>query len=157
MNLKKLSKPLFITGLVAGTLDCLAAVIMYYVQTGKDPMNVFRFIASGVFGTTAFSGGIPIALCGIAFHYVIAFGWTALFFWLALRAGILTRNWIISGILYGIFIWLMMNQVIVPLSMVPLKPGPKEWADSIIGAIIIIICVGLPVAFLARKYININK
>ena len=150
-RLKHVLKPLFITGLVVGTLDGLAAVIMYSIQTGKDPLNVFRFIASGVFGAAAFSGGVPMALWGIIFHYIIAFGWTILFFWLAGRFSFLRNNWIISGTIYGIFVWLMMNLVVVPLSLVPMKSSPKEWLAILKGAFILIVCVGLPVSYSARR------
>lgn len=149
-------KPMCIAGIVAGTLDGLAAVTMYYVQTGKDPLNVFRFIASGVFGTSAFTGGVPIALAGIAFHYIIAFGWTILFFWLATRIQFLTAKWIFSGIVYGIFVWLMMNIVVLPLSLVPMKSSPKEWSDIAKGMIILITCIGLPISFIAKKYLRMN-
>lgn len=149
-------KPMFIAGIVAGTLDGLAAVTMYYVQTGKDPMNVFRFIASGVFGTLAFTGGIPTALAGIIFHYIIAFGWTILFLWLAMRSRFLTANWILAGIIYGIFVWLMMNLVVLPLSLVPMKTSPKDWLDILKGMIILITCIGLPISFTAKKYMRKN-
>lgn len=142
------------TGLLIGTLDGLAATLMYSMQTGKEPLNVFRFIASGVFSAPAFSGGVPMALWGIAFHYIIAFGWTILFFRLAGRFSFLTGNWIISGIIYGIFVWLMMNVVIVPLSLVPVKAGQKEWEDILLAMLILMVCVGMPVSYSARKYLN---
>lgn len=153
-SFRNILKPLVITGLVVGTLDGLAAVGMYYVQTGNNPLNVFRFIASGIFGRPAFSGGVTMALLGLLFHYVIAAGWTILFFWLAARFFYLTKNWIVSGVMYGIFIWLMMNLVIVPLSLVPMKDGPKEWAGIIKGVLILIVCVGLPVAYSAKRYLR---
>jgi hypothetical protein len=153
-KLNNVVKPLVITGLVAGTLDAWGAIIIYFVQTGKDPFNVFRFIASGVFGQTALSGGVPMALWGIAFHYIIAFGWTVLFFLLAGRFLFLTRNWIISGIIYGIFVWLMMNLVVMPASLAHMKTGPKEWAGIIKGVLILIVCVGLPVSYSARRYLK---
>jgi hypothetical protein len=99
---------------------------MYSLQTTKDPLNVFRFIASGVFGSLAFSGGVPMAFRGIGFHYIIAAGWTILFFWLEGRFLFVTTNWIISGVIYGIFVWLMMNLDVVPLSLVPMKASPRE-------------------------------
>jgi len=145
-------KTLLITALIVGTLDGLAAIVMYFVQTGKDPLNIFRFIASGVFGVAAFNGGVPMALLGIVFHYIIAFGWTILFLGLAGRFVFLTRNWIISGIIYGIFVWLMMNLVVIPLSLVPMKAGPKEWTGILKGVLILIVCLGLPVSYSARKY-----
>jgi hypothetical protein len=151
--IKNIFKALFITSLVVGTLDGSAAAILYSVETGKDPLNVFRFIASGVFGAPALSGGLPMALWGMAFHYIIAFGWTILFFWLAGRFLWLSRNWIISGIMYGIFVWLMMNLVVVPVSLVPMKASPKEWASILKGVLILIACIGLPVSFAARRYL----
>lgn len=154
MNLKNLLKPLVITGLIAGTLDGLAACMMYSVSSGKDPMNVFRFIASGVFGTPAFRGGVTMAVWGIVFHYVIAFGWTLLFFWLAVRLRVITKNWIISGFFYGIFVWLVMSQIVVPLSLVPMNPNPKEWTEMLKAAIILIICIGLPVSYSAKRHLS---
>lgn len=153
-TLKDVLKPLIITGLIAGTLDGLAACIMYVISSGKDPMNVFRYIASGVFGPDAFNGGVPMALWGIAFHYFIAFGWTVLFFIVALRASMLTRNWIVSGILYGIFVWAIMNLVIVPLSLVPMKSGGREWLGMIKAALVLIVCIGLPVSYSAKRHLS---
>lgn len=151
-NLNRIKpKTIFITGFIAGTLDGLAAAIMYYVQAGKDPLNVYRFIASGVLGMEAFNGGVPVAILGIVFHYIIAFGWTILFFVIARRVDILLKNWFVSGVLYGIFVWLLMNLVVVPLSLVPMKPGPREWPEILKGATILILCIGLPIAFSASK------
>ncbi len=153
-TLKDVLKPLIITGLIAGTLDGLAACIMYIISFGKDPMNVFRYIASGAFGADAFTGGIPMAIWGILFHYVIAFGWTILFFWLAIRFSILATRWIIYGIVYGIFVWAMMNLVVVPLSLVPMKSGGREWFGMIKAALVLIMCIGLPVSYSAKRHLS---
>jgi len=152
--LNTILKPLLITGLIAGTLDGLAAVIMYYSKTGNNPMNVFRYIASGVFGSDAFSGGTLMAVWGIVFHYLIAFGWTTLFFLVATRLTILTRNWIVSGIIYGIVVWMGMSLVVVPLSNVPVSAGPKEWVGVIRAIAVLIVCIGFPAAYAAKKYVS---
>lgn len=142
------------TGLTAGTLDGLAAAISYFISTGKDPLHVYRYVASAIFGMDAFSGGVPMAICGIVFHYIIASGWTIVFFALAVRLRSFLKNWIVSGILYGISVWIMMNLVIVPLSNVPANTGPKEWSAILKGAIILILCIGLPIAYSASKYLK---
>lgn len=90
-------KTIFRAALLAGTLDGLAAALKYIVDTGKDPMNVFRFIASGVFGSKDFEGGITMGLWGIFFHYLIATGWTVLFFIAYPRIKPLSRNKYITG------------------------------------------------------------
>ena len=141
-----------VAGLVAGTLDGLAAALLYVIKSGKDPLNVYRFIASGVFGKDAFAGGVPMALWGIFFHYVIATGWALLFFATYPRLAILGSKKVISGIGYGLFVWLMMNLVVVPLSNV--QSGPMTINGVITGILVLMLCIGLPISFLAGKFYN---
>ncbi|HXB93468.1 MAG TPA: hypothetical protein VNU72_14315, partial [Puia sp.] len=71
---------LLLAALIAGTLDASAAIISYYLHGGHQPARIFRFIASGVFGKQATSGGTDMVVYGVLFHYFIAFCFTAVFF-----------------------------------------------------------------------------
>jgi uncharacterized membrane protein YagU involved in acid resistance len=144
-------KTIIKTGLLAGTLDGLAAALLYSIPSGKDPLNVYRFIASGVFGKEAFQGGVIMAMLGILFHYVIATGWTVLFFAAYPRIELLSKSKIATGIFYGIFVWIMMNLVVVPLSSVSMK-GSRELSSIIIGMAVLIFCIGLPISWMASRY-----
>ncbi len=144
-------KTIIQTGLLAGTLDGLAAALLYSIPTGKDPLNVFRFIASGVFGKEAFAGGVAMAMYGIFFHYVIATGWTVLFFLAYPRLPLLSKNKIVTGLLYGVFVWLMMNLVVLPLSNVPMG-GEREVTDIIKGMVVLMICIGIPISWLVSRH-----
>lgn len=94
-----------------------------------------------------------MALAGIFFHYVIATGWTVLFFMLYPRVAILSKSKVVTGVFYGIFVWLMMNLIVVPLSNVPIRPGPREVSDVVTGMLVLIVCVGLPISFMiSRNY-----
>lgn len=53
------------TGLLVGTLDISAAIINYTLSYQKNPVRVFQFIASGVFGKEAFSGNSSMIFYGI--------------------------------------------------------------------------------------------
>lgn len=143
-------RPIVTIGIMAGTLDGLAAVLMYFISTAKDPLNVFRFIASGIFGKDAFAGGVLMAMTGLLFHYLIAIGWTGLFFLAYQKLSLLTRSVIILGVGYGIFVWLMMNLIVVPLSRVPSMPITAQGAGT--GILILILCVGLPVSIFTRRF-----
>jgi hypothetical protein len=161
---------IILAGLIAGTLDITAACIQYYSRTGKGPGNVLRFVASGVFGTDAFTGGTATAAWGLLFHFVAAFGATIFFFWLYPKMKILAVNKLLTGIVYGLFVWAVMNLVVVPLSNVPAKSKlwatvtgadgkshtalqlPADPTQMIIGIIIIIICIGLPVSLIISRY-----
>lgn len=157
MNLMALQKirSIVFAGIIAGTLDGLAAAIIYFLRTGKNPLAVYRFIASGIFGQEALSGGTSMALLGIFFHYGIAFGWTLLFFRVCLKLSFLLKNWIVSGIAYGLVVWLSMNLIVLPLSRVP--SSTITLSSAIIGISVLMVCIGLPIAFIANKYYQKNR
>ncbi len=142
-------------GLLAGTMDGLAAALLYVIRTGKNPLAVYRFVASGVFGQEALSGGVLMGLTGILFHYLIAMGWTILFFVVGVRIPILLKNWFISGIAYGLFVWLMMNLVVLPFSRVSALSMTVN--GVLIGISVLMVCIGLPISFLAHKYHSTHK
>jgi hypothetical protein len=58
---------ILLAGVIAGTLDIIAACTQYYINTGKGPGNVLRYVASGVFGKKAFAGGVSMAAWGYSF------------------------------------------------------------------------------------------
>lgn len=157
MNLMALQKTRSIAfaGIIAGTLDGLAAALIYFLRTGKNPLAVYRFIASGIFGQEALSGGASMALLGIFFHYGIALGWAWLFFIACPKLSILLKNWLVSGIFYGLVVWLSMNLVVLPISRVP--STTITLSGAIIGISVLMVCVGLPIAFLASKYYQNNR
>jgi hypothetical protein len=133
--------------LIAGTLDALGAIIVYQA----DPAQMFRYIASGAFGgEKAFAGGSIMVVWGVLFHYVIAFGWTVFFFSIYSSVPVLRKNRYITGTIYGVFIWVIMNRVVVPLSAI--TPRPFNFQSAVIGASILIVAVGLPIAMLAHRY-----
>jgi len=138
-------------GIITGALDGLAAALLFSIPSGKDPMIVFRFIASGVFGKEAFAGGVPMALWGGLFHFIIATGWTLLFFLAYPRITLLSKNKIATAIFYGFFVWLMMNLVVVPLSNVTMA-GSREISGIIKGVVVLILCIGLPNTWITSKY-----
>lgn len=143
-------RTILLSGLLVGTLDICTACCQYFIKTGKDPANVLRYVAGGVFGKEAFSGGTPMALWGLFFHYLIAMSFTIFFFFIYPRIETMARNRVITGIVYGLFIWLVMNKLVVPLSK--LDPVPFQWKSALIGASILIVMIGIPLSFIAYKY-----
>lgn len=139
-------------GVVAGTLDGLAASIQYYISTGKDPMNVFVYIASGVFGKAAFGGGWSMALWGVIFHYGIATIWSAAVFMLTGPIRKLLPHRVLRPVALGIAIWLAMNLIVLPLSNVP--PITIRLDRAILGAAILIVCVAFPIDILVGRHIR---
>jgi len=141
--------------LVTGTADIGRALLKCYLESGNNPVRVLYFIASAVFGDEAFDGGTIMAASGLLFHYLIAFIWTILFFkWYPWLPGIKKNKWL-TGLLYGIFIWLVMNLVVVPLSRTP--PVPFDPQQMIYGLLILTVAVGIPLSFIIGQHYSENR
>ena len=144
-------------GLIAGALDITAACIHAFIKNDTAPMQVLRGVASGAFDPKTFSSPALLALCGLLIHFFIAISFTFFFFFLARLIPSLVRFPIPIGILYGVFVWGTMRFIILPyISRLNPKPivGQEAIINALIAAGIIVICVGIPVVFLARKYVR---
>ncbi|MCF3111987.1 DUF1440 domain-containing protein [Niabella sp. CC-SYL272] len=148
--MKKILLPALKAGMLVGTLDILAAFLHYYLATGKNPLFIFRYIASALLGPAAFSGGTEMYIAGFLLHYLVALSFTLFFFWLYPRLAVLRKNPVATGIFYGLFIWSVMNIIIVPLSRIGRFPNTAS--GILISASILILAIGLPLAFITRHY-----
>jgi hypothetical protein len=135
-------------GLLAGTLDIIAACGLFNIRTGLDPIIVLRYVASGALGAKAMTGGLSTALLGLLFHFAIAFSWTILFF---LTLPKLPKgNWMPYGLLYGVVVWMVMNLIVLPMTRVTMRPF--TWDGILTGAVVLMFAIGLPISYLAHKY-----
>lgn len=142
-------KLILLSGLVVGTLDILAAFVDYYVATGNGPSGVLRYIASGVFGNEAFAGSNVMIFWGLFFHYVIAYSFTILFFWLYPQIKFMRTNPFITAVLYGILMWIITVLIIVPLSNTP--PMPFVFWKAVKSVLILIFMISLPLVFISKR------
>lgn len=138
---------ILITGLIAGTLDILAAI---FILAGGNAGGVFKYIASGTFGKTAFDGGNEMVFWGVFFHYLIALFWTALFFVLYPKLTFLKLNKWLNAFIYGIIVWTVMNLLILPFTKI--APQTFTLSGVLKNIVILIICIGLPVSLSADKF-----
>jgi hypothetical protein len=137
--------------LLAGTLDITAAVLYYLGPSSTRAARMLRGIASGVLGARAFDGGAATALLGLALHYLIALIWTVVFVVAFRRLGALRRHLVLTGVAYGVIVWLVMNLVVLPLSNV--SRAPFDLRAAVIAAIILILCIGLPISQVIGRYL----
>lgn len=144
-NLKLILK----AGLIAGTLDIIAAFLNFYFKTGKNVTIVLKYIASAIFGKDAMGGGDGMALAGLLFHYVIALLFTVFFALIYKKMWSWFQHTLLIAIIYGVFVWLVMNLIIVPQTLA--AQIPFSWSAGITSCLILIICIGYPLAYIFRK------
>lgn len=143
-------QPIFLGGLIAGTLDLTAACVYSWMRASVSPIRVFQFIASGVLGTDSFTGGAKTAVLGVALHFLIATGATAVFYFASRAWFFLIEHPIVAGLLYGIPVYAFMNFVVLPLSQIQQRSQPMS--ARIINLAILMFCIGLPIALIVRRY-----
>ncbi len=136
-------------GLIAGVLDLTAAFINSALR-GRGPVWVLQSISSGLLGADSYKGGFATAALGVALHFLIATVATAFYYAASRKLKFLVDKAIVFGLLYGVVVYAFMNMVVLPLafsSRISLPLGAV-----ITGLIIHMLCVGLPIALVVRRY-----
>jgi len=143
-----LTKAIITGGLSVGVLDFLGACVSN-ASRGVTPMRIGQSVASGLLGARAFQGGYKTATLGVVLHFVIAFIWATVFVLASRRLPLLTQQTILSGALYGLFVFWFMQLVVLPLSAISFK---QTFATRVVitGMIVHVLCVGLPIAIATR-------
>jgi len=144
------TRVIFWAGLIAGTLDLTGACVVSWLRAGVTPVRIFQSVASGLYGPASFTGGAKTAVIGVVLHFIIATTWAAVYYLASRRLSFLIDHTIIAGVSYGVFVWTFMNFVVLPLSAVAKRPVPLS--ARIIGMLIIVFCIGLPIAFIIRRF-----
>ena len=113
--------------LISGVLDATAGVIVYWIFKGLNPLQVLQYIASGIFGPLVINGSFLYVLIGLALHFLIAFAFTCVYYLAFPFIQSFAKNTYLNGLIYGAFIWLFMNYLILPNSNIP--HAPKDFVS----------------------------
>ena len=142
------ARTIAITGLIVGAMDITSAIIIT-ISRGGTVTRLMQFIASGLLGPKAFQGGAGTVALGWGLHFLIAFSLVAVFYAASRSFPFLRQRAVISGIIYGLIVFGVMNLVVLPLSAA--KPRHSLSGDLIqIG--IHMFVIGLPTALLVRRF-----
>ena len=144
------TKTILWSGLVAGILDAIAGVIVYFIFFNLTPLQVLQFIATGIHGPEAMNGGIPMIIAGTIYHFIIAYGFAIIYFFIYPKLSFLRKNISLMGLLFGLGIWLVMNLIVLPQSNIPKSSFDINLA--IVGIIWHMVLVGLPIALITSLY-----
>jgi hypothetical protein len=136
-------------GAACAVLDGLAARVQFGLK-GIKPLHVWQGVASGLLGERAFREGWMSGGFGRLLHFVIVLSVATVFVAASTQFPFLARAYWISGPLYGVIVFLVMN-----LAVAPLSARPKRQASSqliFVQLIIHVFFVGLPMAIAANRF-----
>jgi hypothetical protein len=135
-------------GLIAGILDITSAFVIAEIR-GTGSIRMLQGIASGLLGRRSFEGGLATAGLGLAIHFLIAFTAAAVFYAASRKFSSLTQHAVVSGLLYGIAIYIFMYWMVVPLAF---PTARHSMSRDVIAVIIHIVLIGLPIALVVRRF-----
>jgi hypothetical protein len=139
-------------GLIAGTLDITYACVFSYLRSGRTPTFILQSVASGALGRRAFEGGAKTAALGLAFHFLIALIAATVYYFASRVLRFMVTQVIISGLLYGVCVYLVMNCIVLRLSAIHATVYPWSYPKSVLisGLLIHMFGIGLPIALAVR-------
>ena len=137
-----------VAGLVVGILDITSAFVIAAIR-GTGSLRMLQGIASGLIGARSFEGGLTTAACGLAIHFLIAFTVVTIFYLASRRINFLTEHPVVSGVLYGIAVYLFMYWVVIRLVFPNAHPSLTR---DVTAVLVHISLIGLPTALIIRRY-----
>jgi hypothetical protein len=143
-------KPVVFAWLLCGTLDIVYAAVTSVIA-GGTVSSMLHAVASGPFGDGARTWGIGGDIAGLATHFAIMGAMVAFWFFVARRWTALTAwPWWLTGTIYGLILYTIMNGIVLPLRFGSPFPNP-DMTRNAIALFPHIFFVGWPLAWLTRK------
>jgi hypothetical protein len=156
INRNSLLRLSVIGGIISGFLHFLIQQGIVFGLILKTPIiSSLQFVASGIMGDAAFTGGLATALLGLVLDFIMITIMAGVFIFSVDRIPLLRRNVILGSILYGFGVFIVMNLIVLPLSAAPVLPAPPLWLliELVLQHILLI---GLPLGILMQRNANVH-
>jgi hypothetical protein len=137
-----------IAGAVVGVLDISSALIIWW-QRGVGWRRGLQGLAAGLLGQNSYDGGLVTAGIGLALHFFVAFVVVSVFYLASRKIEFLTVHPVVSGLLYGIGVYIVMYWFVLPGVFPTFRH--RLW-NELLALIIHISLIGLPCALIVRRY-----
>ena len=140
---------LVLGAVTVATVEAIETSAFWWWYRQVTPARIFRFIAAGLLGRSAFDGGSSSVWLGVTIHLFNAFVIVAVYFLASRGFPTLIRRPVPWGLAYGAGVHLVMEFAVIPLSSAPHSAGVKPLLllHSLVSQAV---TVGLPSATFAR-------
>ena len=135
-------------GLTVGVLDISSAFVIWW-QRGVAVRRGLQGIAAGLLGANSYDGGLLTAGLGLSLHFFVAFVVVSIFYLASRKIDFLTIHPGVSGVLYGIGVYIVMYWFVLPTAFPTFRH--RLW-NELLAVVIHISLIGLPCALIVRRY-----
>ena len=145
-------RAIFPAGLIVGVLDISSAFIIWW-QRGVGWRRGLQGLAAGLLGAKSYDGGLITAGLGLALHFFVAFAVVSVFYLASRKIEFLTHHAFVSGVLYGIGVYIVMYWFVLPMTFPTFR---HRLGNELLAVAIHISLIGLPCALIVRRYLSTN-
>jgi hypothetical protein len=135
-------------GLIVGVLDISSAFVIWW-QRGMGARRGLQGIAAGLLGANSYDGGLVTAGFGLALHFFVAFVVVSIFYLVSRRIEFLTVHPVVSGVLYGIGVYIVMYWFVLPMAFPTFR---HRLGNDLLAVAIHISLIGVPCAVIVSQY-----
>lgn len=141
-------------GLLTAVSDGLFATVLTIVAFGGTFTRLWQGVASVPLGRAALDGGARTVGIGLGLHVCVAFFWSAVFLFGAMRMEVVRRllasrlGILKVAALYGPLVWLVMSVLVIPLFTGRPPTFTIRWWAQCVGHVPF---VALPITWTARR------
>ena len=133
--------------LLLATVDLIFACTFWNQLYALPPSRLVQNIAAGLLGKRAFAGGVNTVLLGLLLQYAMMSVMVGVYYLLSRRYPELNRHPWRYGTVYGVLLYVVMNDIVLPLSAAPRTPYVMSW---ILSSIVMHWLIGVAIAHGAR-------
>jgi uncharacterized membrane protein YagU involved in acid resistance len=142
--------PILAGGVLAGAIDLTYACTYHYFVNHIAPERIFQSIGSGLLGNASFEMGATSATIGFVAHFVILILAATLFNLVRRHFAYLREQPYLSGVVFGIGIYLTMNFIVLPLSAAPHFKG--SWPGKLSDFAVHVLLLGPAISLIAKRF-----
>jgi len=134
--------------LVVGVLDITSAFVIATIK-GTGSIRMLQGIASGLLGRPSLDGGLVTAGLGLAIHFFIALVVVSVFYLASRKINFLTEQPLISGLFYGMTVYLVMYWIVIRLVFPNAHPSLSR---DLAAVLVHMVLIGLPTALVLSHF-----
>lgn len=135
-----------LAGIVAGIIIEAYLIVTVATPAHQTPIQLWQWIASAALGQVAFSSP-SYAIAGLLTHFCVSIGWAGGYAYLAQQQSFMNQRWIISGLVYGLVVYIFMDLLLLGVRMF-IPPPPLGVLNALVAHSVFF---GLPLAFVVSR------
>ncbi len=135
-----------VAGIAGGVLFDLYVWVTTLLPQHTGIVTMWQWVASTALGKVAFTDP-AYAFAGAAIVLVAGIAWAAGYAYLAATRPAATRQWIVSGIVYGLIVYTIVQVILLADNNFTYPPTPNAFINGVFASAVFF---GLPVAYVVR-------